>query len=148
MSESTTTEVGTDRQTRAQPETLRLRSTTPIITVNDLQASRRWYSDVLGFVAGDEWKNEEGEVMGVQMRAGAVEFNLNQDDFAKGRDRPKGVGFRMYCNTVQDIDEVAAAIKARGGTLDMEPTDMPWGRVFAVTDPDGFKISIGKEKEA
>ena len=78
----------------------------------------------------------------------AVDFNLSQDDFAKGRDRPKGVGFRLYCNTVQDVDAIAARIKEHGGTLDMEPTDMPWGRIFAVTDPDGFKISIGSEKES
>ena len=43
----------------------------------------------------------------------------------------------------QDIDEVAAGIKARGGTLDQEPTDQPWGaRDLAVSDPDGFKITI------
>ena len=34
-------------------------------------------------------------------------------------------------------------IKARGGSLELEPTDMPWGvRVFRVKDPDGFKIAI------
>ena len=148
MTESTTRETGTARHTRAQPETLRLRSATPIITVNDLQASVRWYSDVLGFVAVDEWKSDEGEVRGVQMRAGAVDFNLTQDDFAKGRDRPKGVGFRLYCDTVQDVDAIAAGIQERGGTLDMEPTDMPFGRIFAVTDPDGFKISIGSEAQS
>ena len=43
----------------------------------------------------------------------------------------------------QDIDELAAAIRARGGELAQEPTDQPWGaRDFAVVDPDGFKISI------
>lgn len=148
MSEPTTTEAGTARETRAQPETLRLRSATPIMTVNDLQASIRWYRDVTGFVVHEEWKNGDGEVTGVQMRAGAVDFNLSQDDFAKGRDRPRGVGFRIYCNTVQDVDAIAARIKEHGGTLDMEPTDMPWGRVFAVTDPDGFKISTGNEVES
>jgi len=148
MTESTTREVGTERRIRPHTDTLRLRTATPIITVNDLQASIHWYSNMLGFVAGDEWKNDDGEVQGVQMRAGAVHFNLTQDDFAKGRDRAKGVGFRLYCTTVQDVDAIAAAIKERGGTLDMEPTDMPWGRIFAVTDPDGFKISIGREAEA
>ena len=144
----TKTASDTAHQTRAQPESLRLRSTTPIITVNDLAASVHWYSEVMGFTPGNEWKDDDGNVRGVQMRAGTVDFNLTQDDFAKGRDRVKGVGFRLYCNTVQDVDEIAAGIKARGGTLDMEPTDMPWGRIFAVTDPDGFKISIGKEAES
>ena len=41
---------------------------------------------------------------------------------------------------------VAAAIKARGGELDSEPTDRPWGaRDFSVVDPDGFRISISSQ---
>ena len=68
---------------------------------------------------------------------------IGQDDFAKGKDRQKGIGLRLYCVSDQNIDELAAAIKARGGTLEQEATDQPWGaRDFAVADPDGFKISI------
>jgi uncharacterized glyoxalase superfamily protein PhnB len=48
--------------------------------------------------------------------------------------------------TAQDVDELAAGIKERGGTLDAEPADMPWGpRVFRVRDPDGFRIAISSE---
>ena len=91
-------------------------------------------------------ESEDGSLMGAKVRAGTVDFHLSQDDFAKGRDRAKGEGFRFYCRTAQDVDELAEAIKSRGGSLDMEPTDMPFGaRIFAVTDPDGFKISIGRE---
>ena len=69
--------------------------------------------------------------------------DVGQDDFAKGKDRQKGIGLRLYCVSDQDIAELAAAIKARGGTLEQEPTDQPWGaRDLAVADPDGFKISI------
>ncbi len=68
---------------------------------------------------------------------------LAQDDFAKGRDRQKGLGSRLFCDTAQDLDRVAADIKARGGLLDQEPQDMPWGsRVFSITDPDGFKLTF------
>lgn len=85
--------------------------------------------------------------MGVELEAGTATFMLTQDDFAKGRDRKKGEGFRLYCQTVQDIDELAVWIKAHGGTLDREPKDTPWeSREFAVTDPDGFKIAIWQEK--
>ncbi|MCH7778516.1 MAG: VOC family protein, partial [Gemmatimonadetes bacterium] len=85
----------------------------------------------------------EGQRVGAMISAGSVQFMLGQDDFAKGRDRQKGIGFRLYCVSEQDIDELAAGIKARGGTLDQEPTDQPWGaRDLAVSDPDGFKITI------
>ncbi len=122
--------------------TLNLGGVMPAITVNDLGASIAWYRDVMGFVVARELEHE-GQRMGAVMSAGGVQFLLGQDDFAKGKDRPKGIGFRLYCVTEQDVDELAAGIKARGGTLEQEPTDQPWGaRDFAVADPDGFKISI------
>jgi uncharacterized glyoxalase superfamily protein PhnB len=72
---------------------------------------------------------------------------LGQDDWKKGRDRVKGEGFRIYCKTAQDVDRLAAQVKARGGKLTQEPRDEPWGtRDFAVVDPDGFKITIGSEE--
>jgi uncharacterized glyoxalase superfamily protein PhnB len=131
---------------RHQPETLRLRGISPSFTVTDLQRSIAFYRDVLGFVVGDEWRGN-GALQGCEIRAGSVLFMLNQDDFAKGRDRVKGLGTRLYCSTAQDLDRLAAEIKARGGVLDQEPTDMPWGqRVFMLTDPDGFKLTIAQER--
>jgi len=129
-------------QERKQPETLRLRQVMPALTVNDLQASIAWYRDVLGFMVAEEYKRDD-QVMGVRLKAGSIEILLGQDDFAKGRDRKKGVGLRFFCVTAQDIDQLAAAIKERGGQLTQEPTDQPWGtRDFALVDPDGFNISI------
>lgn len=127
---------------RRQPETLRIRSITPSFTATDLQRSIAFYRDVLGFVIGEEWR-ENGELAGCEIRAGVVTFVLGQDDFAKGRDRQKGVGTRVRCHTVQDLDKLAAEIKARGGVLDQEPQDMPWGeRSFLISDPDGFKLTF------
>ena len=127
---------------RRQPETLRLRNVTPSFTATDLQRSIAFYRDVLGFVIGDEWR-EDGALAGCEIRAGAVMFMLGQDDFKKGRDRQKGLGARVWCHTAQDLDRLAAEIKARGGVLDQEPQDMPWGdRVFMITDPDGFKLTF------
>jgi lactoylglutathione lyase len=127
---------------RRQPETLRLRKLTPMYTATDLQRSIAFYRDVLGFVVGDEWR-ENGTLSGCEIHAGAVTFMLNQDDFKKGRDRAKGLGTRIWCHTAQDLDKLAAEITARGGVLDQEPQDMPWGdRVFMISDPDGFKLTF------
>ncbi len=80
------------------------------------------------------------------LEAGAVTIILGQDDWAQGRDRDEGIGFRLYCLTAQDVDQLASDIRARGGTLAWEPTDQPWGsRDFALVDPDGFKITISTE---
>lgn len=127
---------------RRQPETLRLRKLTPSFTATDLQRSIAFYRDVLGFVVGDEWR-EDGALAGCEIHAGAITFMLGQDDFKKGRDRQKGIGTRVWCHTAQDLDRLAAEIQARGGMLDQEPQDMPWGdRVFMITDPDGFKLTF------
>lgn len=127
---------------RRQPETLRLRSIQPGFTVNDLDASIRFYTEVLGFVMQEPWMRD-GKMMGCELRAGAASVYLGQDDFAKGRDRVKGAGVRLYCDTAQDVDTLAHAIKTRGGKLDHDPQTQPWGsRDFGITDPDGYKITI------
>jgi uncharacterized glyoxalase superfamily protein PhnB len=129
-------------QDRKKPETLRLRALMPSLTANDLQASLAFYRDVLGFIVAEEYRMED-KVVGVRLRAGTVEFLLTQDDFAKGRDRKKGVGLRLFAMTNQDIDQLAADVQERGAKLAQEPTTQPWGaRDFAVVDPDGFTIAI------
>ena len=132
---------------RQKPETLRLREISPSLTVNDLQASIAWYRDVVGFMVGETWEHE-GKVAGASLKAGNVYINLSQDDWAKGRDRVKGEGFRIYLTTGQDIDEIADAIKARGGRLASEPADQPWGaRTFNLVDPDGYKLTFSAATE-
>jgi len=133
-------------QARKQPETLRLRSCTAGLTVNDIHKSVAWYRDVLGCVVTDRWERE-GQLQGATMRAGSVEFFLGQDDWRKGRDRKKGEGFRIYCTTRQKVEALAAMIKARGGVLLHDVQTEPWGeRDFAVADPDGFKITISQAR--
>jgi uncharacterized glyoxalase superfamily protein PhnB len=135
-------------QESKQQETLNLKAIMPAITATDLQASLAWYRDVLGFIVAEEYKQED-RLMGVQLQAGSVQIMLGQDDFAKGRERQKGAGLRFFCTTAQDVDQLAAAIKERGGKLAHEPTDQPWGtRDFGIVDPDGFNISISTEPKA
>ena len=52
----------------------------------------------------------------------------------------KGQGFSLQFTTAQDIDALAAGIRARGGVLDDEPADAWGARVFRLRDPDGFKL--------
>jgi uncharacterized glyoxalase superfamily protein PhnB len=132
---------------RASAESVKMSSAAPGFTVNDVEQSLGWYRDVLGCVVEERWE-EEGKLTGVSLRAGSVTFMVGQDDWKKGRDRKKGEGFRIYCTTTQDVDALAKRIEARGGRLDQKPTDQPWGmRDFALTDPDGFKITIGADKK-
>lgn len=136
-----------DFESRQQPETLRLRAVAPALTATDLEASLAFYQDVLGFYVADRIE-EEGVLVAASLQAGDVDFLIGQDDFTKGRERQKGIGFRLYCMTIQDIDEMAEAIQERGGVLDREPSDQPWGtRDFSITDPDGFKLTFSSPME-
>jgi len=134
------------RTPRQQPESFRARGLSTGLTVNDLQRSIAWFRDVLRFTVKDSWE-DGGKVVGVELVAGSASVMLNQDDFAKGRDRKKGIGLRLWLHTVQDIDALAKGIKGRGGVLDQEPRDTPWGaRLFSISDPDGFKFNVVQER--
>lgn len=117
----------------------RLHTGTLLLTVNDVGASVAWYRNVMGFEVSAA---DEGSAM---VMAGDLKLYLLQDDFQKGSDREKGTAFRVYLETDGDVDEMAAGIQARGGTLESEPATQPWGiRVFGLADPDGFKFSVGR----
>jgi uncharacterized glyoxalase superfamily protein PhnB len=127
---------------RAQPETFRGRTLSASLTVKDLQKSLAWYRDVMRF-AVDREHVRDGTLRAVSLKAGAVQILIGQDDGQRGADRIKGLGFSLMISTAQSVDDLAAGIKERGGVLESEPADMPWGpRVFRVRDPDGFALVI------
>ena len=123
------------------------RSLEASLTVRDLSTSMEWYRGVLGFTVAREYRREE-RLVAVTLESGGVELLLVQDDGAKGSDRAKGEGFSLQITTVQDIDELAARIKARGGVLETEPITMAGKRGFRTRDPDGFRFAISSPRAA
>jgi uncharacterized glyoxalase superfamily protein PhnB len=116
----------------------------PTLTVDDIQKSVAFYEG-LGFAVAERWE-DNGVLQGVMLKAGELQIGLSQDDWKKGRDRQKGIGMRVYIETTQNIDQLATRAKAAGVTLEKDPYDTPWKtRVFEVTDPTGFKLTIGSE---
>lgn len=112
-----------------------------------MNKSLQFYRDGLGFKVSQEWK-DNGVLLGVMFDAGGVSFGLSQDDFAKGRDRVKGVGLRFYFETTQDIKTLAEQAKSTGIKLDEGPAPLSWGPMgFTVTDPDGFKLTIANPED-
>ncbi|MGH9311795.1 MAG: VOC family protein, partial [Vicinamibacterales bacterium] len=132
---------------RKEPETLRLRAIEPSLTVSNLEQSLRFYTNVLGFILGDRWTDNNGVLRGVMLKAGACGLGLSQDDWSKGRDRKKGEGMSLWLKTAQDIDALAQRITAAGGSLAQGPKTEEWGgRSLSVDDPDGFRLRIYGEK--
>ena len=114
------------------------------ITCKDVDASIRWYRDIVGFAVVQTYEHE-GKLVGASIAAGDIHLVLNQDNGQLGWDRIKGQGLSLQLGvaTPADVDAAAARIKAAGGTLLSEPSDRPWGaRMFQVKDPDGFKLGV------
>lgn len=125
---------------------LESRGISPGITTNDLHRSIRFYVDGLGFSIVD--KHEvDGQLRYVMLKAGDAELGMGQDDFAKGKNRIKGVGMRLWLTTKQDLHALAEQVKRAGFALDSEVAPLPWGQVaFAITDPDGFMLTIANPR--
>jgi len=119
---------------------LQAKTITPSLTVDDLQRSIRFFEG-LGFVVNERWE-DGGVLRGVMLKAGESRLGISQDDWQKGRERQKGVGMRLFIDTTQDIDKLAASAKEAGIKLDQEPHEMWGSRGFEVTEPSGFKLTI------
>ena len=127
---------------RARPETLRLRTISAGLTVADLERSMNLYTKGFGFIVHRRWESE-GRLEGVTLLAGACELNLSQDDGAKGRDRRKGEGIRLWLETVQDLDLIAERAESYGAHITDWPADREWGvRSFSADDLDGYHLSF------
>ncbi len=114
----------------------------PNLTVNDIQKSIKFYTEGLGMEIVHKME-DGGKLQYVVMRGGTATIGVGQDDFAKGKDRKKGVGLRLWITTSQDISALAARATAAGIKLDEGPKALPWGPMaFAATDPDGFKVTV------
>jgi uncharacterized glyoxalase superfamily protein PhnB len=123
---------------------LQAKSITPSLTVDDVQKSITFF-EALGFAIDERWEDND-VLLGVMMHAGGAHIGISQDDWKKGRDRTKGLGMRIFINTTQNIDQLAADAKKAGISLDAEPHDTEWGsRAFEVTEPSGFRLTIMSE---
>lgn len=144
MSKPARTDSRNEPENRRDPQTLRARLLVPTLSVVDLDASREWYVDVVGFHLVEEFSSHR-PARGLRLAAGDVKLILREKD-GKGEvpaARPGGVVLNLH--TVQDVDDLARRIEERGGTIESGPEDHPGGiRSFCVRDPDGVAWVIGK----
>jgi lactoylglutathione lyase len=130
------------------------------LTVEDLERSVEWYSEVFGLVAGPraegagEVVSELLEVPGTELRAaflgvGPHRLELTRFDRPEGRpfSRPNDeVGACHPCFIVDDIEATTAKIVAAGGHPNAEilpaVEDLEGYRVLYFRDPDGIQCEL------
>jgi len=116
----------------------------PVFFVKDTLASLHFYRDICGFKPKAFYDRESGREVPdwlkaepptfIRMAAASQEFalHLNTEEFSS-------VGGNLHYFEVKDVDSQHREIVAGGGNP-TEIADLPWMRLFSVTDPDGHKI--------
>ncbi|MFC4454818.1 VOC family protein [Deinococcus sonorensis] len=107
------------------------------VQVRDLQASRAFYTQVIGFEAHGQ--DRPGAVV-FQDQDGAI-FAIREPLATTDLGGAFGVGVSLWF-AVQDVDATHARIVASGGTVLSPPQPGPFGRMFAVRDPDGYQLTF------
>jgi catechol 2,3-dioxygenase-like lactoylglutathione lyase family enzyme len=105
----------------------------PIFTVDDLEASTRYYRDKLGFHI--DWEYGEPPDFGSVSRGDGVLFMCQR---CQGH---TGAWAMLFA---RDVDKLHDEFRRRGATITMAPKNQPWGlREIQVTDPDGNTLRFG-----
>jgi predicted lactoylglutathione lyase len=104
---------------------------TPILRVEDLEASRRYYIQTLGFSL--DW--DAGAMISVSRDRKAIML-------CEGAQGQPGVWLWIG---VDDADVFFAEFSAKGAYIRSEPQNYGWAYEFEVEDPDGHVLRIGSE---
>jgi catechol 2,3-dioxygenase-like lactoylglutathione lyase family enzyme len=117
------------------------------ITVQDMDRSVGFYRDLLGFEVLGQLFLDEGTVKLVFLRSGGgcIElFEYRDQDAATAVGVPDTVGgFKHLALQTDDVDGVAARLKAAGVAFTLEPLDAVGGvRLAFFRDPDGNLLEI------
>lgn len=113
-----------------------------ILFVSDLAASLQFYRDVAGL------EHRFTDAGYAEFGTGATRFAIyerRRADWLTGHPvRPGPAGEIVL--VVEDVDAIAAELRASGIPLLTEPADRPWGhRTLHVADPDGFVVEFAQE---
>lgn len=104
----------------------------PILRVEDMRASLRFYVDLLGF-ENASWGNKDF----TQVSRDGRGIYLSQGDQGQGR--------AWVWIGVEDVERLHRQFKARGIAIRLPPTNYPWALEMQVEDPDGNVLRLGSD---
>ena len=111
------------------------------VFVADQERAKAFYADVLGFEVLADSPFGEG-MRWVQLAPAGAQTSITLttwlDDFPPG-------SLRGVILDVADLDAEVASYRERGGELDGDVMDTPWGRFQGFKDPDGNRFDFHQE---
>jgi catechol 2,3-dioxygenase-like lactoylglutathione lyase family enzyme len=119
-----------------ESKNIRVECITPILRVNSLQVSIRFYVDVLGFRVN--WGGEDGSTFASVSRDGRSIM------LAEGEQGQRGTWLWIG---VEDIEPLFADYKAKGVKFREPPTNYPWAYEMKIEDPDGHVLRLGSDSK-
>ena len=107
------------------------------LQVTDLEASKDFYTQKLGFEIGE-----------TNPQACVFKYNRGEASFAirtpleplEGREL--GIGVALWFAINENVDELKEQFIANGVTTTGPVIETPFGRAFHVKDPDGYKLTF------
>lgn len=121
---------------------------TPNLVVRDVEKSIRFYCDELGFELDKHVPNQPPFVF-ASVRAGGVEIFLNQyetavEEYPAFAEKPLGGTLTLFL-LMQGIDALYHEICSNGVKVVMPIETKFYGvREFAITDPDGYILTLAE----
>jgi catechol 2,3-dioxygenase-like lactoylglutathione lyase family enzyme len=109
----------------------------PILRVNSLAASIRFYVDVLGFKV--DWGGEDESTFA------SVSRDRRAIMLCQGEQGQPGTWLWIG---VEDIEPLFAKYRAEGVKFREGPTNYPWAYEMKIEDPDGHVLRFGSEPKA
>ena len=106
----------------------------PILRVANLQASRRFYVDKLGFKI--DWGKEPADKVSSVSRDGASIM------LCEGEQGNPGTWVWIG---VEDIKPLYEQLKSAGVKIVQEPMNFSWAYEFRIADPDGHVLRFGSD---
>ena len=116
----------------ASQDRVRFEGSQPILRVENMQASLRFYVGLLGFEnagwGSDDFTSVTRDRAGIYLCQGG-----------------QGRGGAWVWVGVEDAEKLHEELKARGASIRMPPTNFPWALEMQIEDPDGNVLRLGSE---
>ena len=116
----------------ATPVQVRFEGIQPILRVEDMPTSLRFYVDLLGF-SNASWGTDD--FTSINRSGGAIYL-------CRGN---QGRGGAWLWIGVDDVQQLHEELKERGVPIRLAPTNYPWALEMHVEDPDGNVLRFGSD---